>query len=779
MKRFKKALALVVVFTLVLGLMPMAFASVPQDIKGTKYEKAVETLMRLGVVNGYPDGTYKPERVVTRAEMAKLLVVSLGLEDAAKLVAGTTPFKDVTTNHWATGYINIAANLGVIKGYPDGTFKPEAVVSYPEAVTMLVRALGYKDTDLPGTWPTNYISKAVMLGVTKGVTVALTGANRGDVALLLMNTLNTNMKDPVGYEGTQPVYAKLISRLAATETIQVLATSSVDKDVEEGTVMIKDDGTTMKTAIALDGYLGRKVKVYVKDDQIVAVDSVLSAEVKTFTAKNESESKVANKVYDADGNVVATKSADIPVVYNGVKTKLNAPGVVVYNGAKVTLIANEKKGEYDFAVIEDAFEYQGIVVNKDVKDGDKFINGNSALRIAGDPVKTVIVKGAVNKLTDIKKNDVIYYAKSADGSKVTILVVRDKVEGKVTKVVTGDKTIATINGKDYEVSGVTVKVDDEGTFVLNKEGKIVYFIGKAAAEEKYGIVLAAEVFGQISGGKVQLFTAAGEKKTFDAVYDVATVADGVYETNKYLVTYKGDADGKLSEIKGVGSTNTIQYMDTTYDKDNKFITISNTKYYLTESTVIFNVYNNDYKVVKLADLNKTPIDVVAFEADGYNVLKALVISEASLAQPTPETTEYAYVSKVATIKTSDGTSYEITAFAKGMKKTYTTKVGFTDTINANSVVKLQLDKNGIVVSAPPVSVSSTVTGTVEEISAGGFKIKDNNNNIKPYLFADGVTVITVDAEGKAKLGGVGDLAKGTNVTVYLDNADKAAVIKVN
>ncbi|MCG0276636.1 MAG: S-layer homology domain-containing protein [Thermosediminibacteraceae bacterium] len=767
MKRFAKALAIAVVISLVLGLMPVAFASVPEDVKGTKYEKAVDTLVKLGIVNGYPDGTYKPDRVVTRAEMAKLLVVSLGLEDAAKLAGGATPFKDVDANNWAAPYINIAANLGIVVGYPDGKFYPAKEVTYPEVVTMLVRALGYKDSDLAGTWPTNYISKAVMLGITKGVSIVSTGASRGDAALLLTNTLNTNMKDPVGYENNNPVYAKLISRIADEKEVKILATPSVDADVEEGTVLVDVKGTeeTLDTAINLDEYLGRKVKVYVKDDQIIAVDKVLSAEVKTFTAKNENN--VANKVYDDDGDVVTLKS-DLPVVYNGVKTTLNKDGVVVYDGAKVTLIANEKKGEYDFAIIEDAFQYKGIRVTKDVKEGDKFINSNSAYRIAGDPVKSVVVKGAVDKVTDIKKDDVIYYAKSADGSKVTILVVRDKVEGKVTKVVYGDKTIATINGKDYEVKGITVNVNDEGTFVLDKDGKIVYFIGKAAAEEKYGIVLAAEVFGQISGGKVQLFTAEGEKKTYEAVYEVATVADGVYESQKYLVTYEIDSDGKLSAIKGLLPTNVTGQPNCAYDKDNKVLTYSGDNYYLDESTVIFNVYNNEYKVVKLADLQKSPITVLALDADEYKIVKALVISEASLADSTSETKEYVYVSKVAQVKTTDGTYYQITGFAGGMEKTYTTKVGFSGTINANTVVKLELNKDGVVVEVTPIPGTP---GQISEITTKGLKLGST-----PYLFADGMTVVTIK-DNKAELIGTGDLAVNDTVTLYLDDAGKVVVIK--
>ena len=89
----------------------------------------VQVLMGLGVVAGYADGTFKPAQAVTRAEMAKLIVVALGLEDYA---VGTSKFTDMAGATWAQGYVNYAAGLGVILGYPDGTFHPNAQIKRGE-----------------------------------------------------------------------------------------------------------------------------------------------------------------------------------------------------------------------------------------------------------------------------------------------------------------------------------------------------------------------------------------------------------------------------------------------------------------------------------------------------------------------------------------------------------------------------------------------------------------------------------------------------------------------
>lgn len=165
----------------------------PKDVEGTKYEYAVNKLIAIGIINGYEDGTFRPERDITRAEFAKIVCLLLDKGSVVEKAKGTTKFKDVKGTHWASGYINVAAESKLIKGYPGGTFKPENNVTYAEAITILVRALGYGDeVDSQGTWPQNYLAKAAELGITGGITLdnPSAKATRGDIAILTWNTFN-------------------------------------------------------------------------------------------------------------------------------------------------------------------------------------------------------------------------------------------------------------------------------------------------------------------------------------------------------------------------------------------------------------------------------------------------------------------------------------------------------------------------------------------------------------------------------------------------------------
>jgi hypothetical protein len=187
-------------------------ASAATDIVGTKYASAMTRLNALGILKGYTDGTFRPATGITRAEFAVVVVRALGLEEAAKGTLGGTKFIDVPATHWASGYVNVAVGRGVIRGYPDGTFRPEASVSNVEAIAMIVRILGYEPS-IVGEWPMNYVSKASEIGLTSGLTIA-TGlsASRGDVALMIDKALTIPLM-------VQSTYGSLQSYVISTQTL--------------------------------------------------------------------------------------------------------------------------------------------------------------------------------------------------------------------------------------------------------------------------------------------------------------------------------------------------------------------------------------------------------------------------------------------------------------------------------------------------------------------------------------------------------------------------------
>ena len=122
------------------------------------YNNAVSTLSSMEVLSGYPDGTFKPNAPITRAEFAKIAV---SFFDCAGIVYDGT-FSDVAEGQWWTEYIAAAAELGLVEGYPDGTFKPQANISRAESCAIVNRVLERKPHEehlLPEAemivWPDN------------------------------------------------------------------------------------------------------------------------------------------------------------------------------------------------------------------------------------------------------------------------------------------------------------------------------------------------------------------------------------------------------------------------------------------------------------------------------------------------------------------------------------------------------------------------------------------------------------------------------------------------
>ena len=132
--RHRLSIYLLLVLTFLL-VTPVVQA-MPIDLKGHWAEESIKNLVDQDILHGYPDGSFRPDQSITRAELAKTLAVAYEFEDSGR----TVQFPD-TEEHWAEEYIEALAQAEVITGYPDGNFKPEAPITRAEMVAMLTRLL--------------------------------------------------------------------------------------------------------------------------------------------------------------------------------------------------------------------------------------------------------------------------------------------------------------------------------------------------------------------------------------------------------------------------------------------------------------------------------------------------------------------------------------------------------------------------------------------------------------------------------------------------------------
>lgn len=200
----------------ILLVMSMIFNCTTSAIAVTEKEleksQATQVLLMLDIIKGYEDNTLKLDKYITRAEMATLIVRVKGLEKQMKdggfdlKTVRSKLFNDVSIEHWANPYINLANGMYVIKGVDNNKFNPDDNITYQDLVTMIVRALGYelemKFEKISG-YPEKHLSVAKDIGLLKGINLEQDDfVKRRDAIQLIFNSLTIdNMERLCGVYG--------------------------------------------------------------------------------------------------------------------------------------------------------------------------------------------------------------------------------------------------------------------------------------------------------------------------------------------------------------------------------------------------------------------------------------------------------------------------------------------------------------------------------------------------------------------------------------------------
>jgi len=200
--RHKLAGALLTVL-LLCTVMTLSVSAAFNDVTDAETARALEILESFGIVSGYPDGGYHPDEVLSRAQFCKFAVLLLELEDQLLSASQRTLFSDVTSEHWAAAYVNLAYNRSLIQGYGNGLFGPDDSLTYEQAVTICLRILGYENSDIGTYYPDDQLRFADKLGLTASLNrKAGETLTRGEAARLLYSLLSCSTKKGEMYVST-------------------------------------------------------------------------------------------------------------------------------------------------------------------------------------------------------------------------------------------------------------------------------------------------------------------------------------------------------------------------------------------------------------------------------------------------------------------------------------------------------------------------------------------------------------------------------------------------
>lgn len=568
----KKLSAAALLITLLIAAMSVnVFAISFSDIDNSRYKEAIITLSSLKVIDGYEDGTFKPEGTITRAEFTKMLVCVMGFGDSSQY--GTPSFKDI--DMWAKNYISTAYGLGIVDGMSDEEFAPDSPVTYEQAQKMMVCALGYGENAVDrGGWPNGYISVAGELKLKNDIsgTADSDPAPRGAIAQLMYNSLSVEMKEYKNAQWTVTDKTLLkdylnVIKLKGTlvgvedyvtnECTHKLGNYQMDIMDSSGNEVIISFKDYTQNVTDINKFIGNIITVYynldvlsdnktliamdnetVKNDEItINYSNIISYEDSTISYYDKSDKKKNARIN--------MKSASVR--YNG--KPIQEDSITLSDGSysleeaisewlspdsnnfiygEVKLTDSGADGVIDLIQI---YNYQTIVAHQapkssDYRITDKLVSGNYLILDPNSPdySYTVQKNGAQIELTSIAAGDIVSYAKSLDGSLYTVYVTSKPVTGSITTTEDGYIYIEKTRYKKGDMcdeyisknqSGRTLKVGVSGTFYVDMYDTVVYGTISSATESlPYAYIANAVVEQGEDAGYITLYTTGTAAKTY-------------------------------------------------------------------------------------------------------------------------------------------------------------------------------------------------------------------------------------------------------------------------
>ena len=428
----KKLLAFVLCAIMLLGMIPMAGAASFKDTDKITImnTEAVDVMSDLKIITGFPEGTFKPDDTLTRAQAAKILCcVALGSKAADELPAGGSTFADVPASHWANKYVEYCASKGIVAGVGNGKFNPDGKLTGYAFGKMLLVALGADASALTGAdWDKNTKAQLAEKHLDYGVSPSNNDLSRQDACRLALNTL---------FYG--------------------------EKDDAESTLAFKSFGVLRSSSGSDKKYYNRPVIKYVSSDDGAyweGTEKKITASPVFFKKSGAVKGGDLVKVF----GVTDIEGAQIVSIRNGVTGKPLKTTVLHEGNTKThTLTGNGMRFEAYYAADTDKYTfvhlYYFAVKIADVTEAAFYSDGS--VEVEGS---VTFENGQTVKSNEFKKSDIGSYAcvySTGKGTMAKLGTITEAfhgtvVKGKLTKYAMNkslSKCKLEIDGKSYKFPG--------------------------------------------------------------------------------------------------------------------------------------------------------------------------------------------------------------------------------------------------------------------------------------------------------------------------------------
>lgn len=515
---FKKLLSLMLTVAMVVSFFPatvMADESGASDLEGHWASEVMTEWIGYGIIAGYEDGTVRPDKSITRAEMTAMLDRVMGYQTMAD-----NHFSDLDDN-WYTEVILKGNAAGVISGYEDGTVRPNATISRQEATAMIARVLAldtenvpeadFTDSDTVADWAKDAVNAMAAKGYVNGSDGQFrptAGMTRAEVVTILNNIFDKLYDENVTYISDSNGSAVINADDVTLKNLTVSGDLIVAQGVGDGHVVL--DGVTVEGRLIVRG--GGENSVIIRGDSKIGSVSIerIDGAVRVAVEGGASVSMISV----ADGSDTVTLQGNIgslnidnnnaDVVVNGTVDDLNVLGqnaTVEINGSVETLAVEGTNadltigGELTTVDIAAGASEASITIQRDGSVGTLITAAEKTTVTAQGDVTTVTVEetaadaeiniqstSSVQNLTTSAQNTTVNVAGTVESISVnngannaTITVDEDATASTITT----DAANTTING-DGSVENVTVDenatgatVTTPGTSVENNSDEVV------------------------------------------------------------------------------------------------------------------------------------------------------------------------------------------------------------------------------------------------------------------------------------------------------------------
>ena len=524
----KKLLAMVLALVMTLSLAVSANAFKDDKSISDDYAEAVAVLNGMGVFKGYEDNSFKPQGDITRAEVSAIVyrVYTQDVKDAkASMYATYNKFSDMVGASWAAGYISYCANAELVKGYPDGTFKPSGNVTGYEVLAMILRVVGYdKNNEFSGAdWALNVAKYAESLGILDNVdksTDLSAPASRELVAELLFQAIQVptvTYTPAFGYQADKVQKLEQVS--IGYKNFKLASDDSEDAWGRPTTKWYKDSDKDLK----FDSF----------EDTYAEVTATPKATFNVETSQCDiCEALGVKKTTTVVDTYTNGKLDTKDVTYTATATK----AMVGAQGEQIEFYQNAD-GDYRLVVIDTYLAYVNEVVTEKT-DSKNHITRDAYMSLdvyktSSDPV-TLYVKGndyaeedwvLVNVNDEVDVSIIRTTNKAAQESDLVEIVAKaESFEGAQTETYL-KSTKRTIDKKDYDVADNFYK-DDAG---LDGSVKYTWFLDQ---------------FGNLIGND-----------------DVDTTSYAVLKSIKFVDKNDGAAEAVLVYLDGTEETVNVKSID--------------------------------------------------------------------------------------------------------------------------------------------------------------------------------------------------------------------------